>query len=107
MGRKHPTCQYPRAEQTPEDYLVRVIGQLTVNDQFRQRLNPSFRSKPVNFKRIKNCTRFRDVEPAALEQLLLTVVRNNRVFVTNGVYYLPKGVVPWQEVSTPDSSIES
>jgi len=90
---KKKGCIYPKRELTAEDYIVRLIGQFQVNDRLRSRLMPEFRAKPITFNRIRRSEHLKLLDLFELERLLKKVVREQRVYCTAGLYYLPSSVV--------------
>jgi hypothetical protein len=93
---KKKGCIYPKKEITPEDYIVRLIGQFQVNDRLRMRLMPEFKPKPITFNRIRRSEHLKLLDLFELERLLKKVVAERRVYCTDGLYYLPSSVVSFQ-----------
>jgi hypothetical protein len=93
---KKKGCIYPKRELSPEDYIVRLIGQFQVNDRLRSRLYPDFKSKPITYARIRRSEHLKEIELFEFERLLKKVVFEGRVYVTDGLYYLPPSVVSFQ-----------
>ena len=85
--------KYLRDMVTPEEYIVKLIGQFQVNDRLRLRLSSTFKVRPITFNRIRKSKHLRDLELYELERLLKKLVRESRIYCTDGLYYLPSNIV--------------
>jgi hypothetical protein len=91
---------YPRDPITPEEIVSNTIRNLQVEDRNMKRRDSTFRPRPLNFKRIYNVVRFSDIGETSLESILKKLVREGKVLVTGGIYYLPNNFIRLLESTT-------